>query len=47
MIEQEVSPERYIEIPDEVQDVLKMWRPAPLYRAARWEKTLDTPARRH
>jgi tryptophan synthase beta chain len=45
LIEQEVSPERYIEIPDEVQDVLKMWRPAPLYRAARWEKALDTPAR--
>jgi tryptophan synthase beta chain len=45
LIEQEVSTERYIEIPDEVQDVLKMWRPAPLYRAARWEKALDTPAK--
>jgi tryptophan synthase beta chain len=45
LIEQEVSRERYIEIPDEVQDVLKMWRPSPLYRAARWEKALDTPAR--
>jgi tryptophan synthase beta chain len=45
LIAQEVSTERYIEIPDEVQDVLKMWRPSPLYRAARWEKALDTPAR--
>jgi tryptophan synthase beta chain len=45
LIAQEVSSERYIEIPDEVQDVLKMWRPSPLYRAARWEKALDTPAK--
>jgi tryptophan synthase beta chain len=45
LIEQEVSPERWIEIPDEVQDVLKMWRPAPLYRARRWEEALDTPAK--
>jgi tryptophan synthase beta chain len=45
LIEQEVSQERWIEIPDEVQDVLKMWRPSPLYRAARWEKALDTPAK--
>jgi tryptophan synthase beta chain len=45
LIEQEVSRERYIEIPEEVQDVLKMWRPSPLYRAARWEKALDTPAK--
>jgi tryptophan synthase beta chain len=45
LIEQEVSTERFIEIPDEVRDVLKMWRPAPLYRAARWEKALDTPAK--
>ncbi len=45
LIEQEVSRERWIEIPDEVQDVLKMWRPSPLYRAARWEEALDTPAR--
>jgi len=45
LIEQEVSRERYIDIPEEVQDILKMWRPAPLYRAARWEKALDTPAR--
>jgi tryptophan synthase beta chain len=45
LIEQEFSPERYIEIPDEVADVLKMWRPSPLYRAHRWEKMLDTPAK--
>jgi len=45
LIEQEVSRERWIEIPEEVQDVLKMWRPSPLYRAVRWEKALDTPAR--
>jgi tryptophan synthase beta chain len=45
LIEQEVSRERWIEIPDEVLDVLKMWRPSPLYRAYRWEKALDTPAR--
>jgi tryptophan synthase beta chain len=45
LIGQEMSPDRWIEIPDEVQDVLKMWRPSPLYRAARWEKALDTPAK--
>ena len=45
LIEQEVSRERWIEIPDQVRDVLKMWRPAPLYRATRLEKALDTPAK--
>ena len=45
LIAQEVSQERYIEIPDQVQDILKMWRPSPLYRAHRWEKELDTPAK--
>ena len=45
LIAQEVSTERYIEIPDEVQDIYKLWRPTPLYRARRWEKALDTPAR--
>jgi tryptophan synthase beta chain len=45
LIAQEVSTEQFIEIPDEVQDALKMWRPSPLYRAARWEKALDTPAK--
>ncbi|MFN3983592.1 MAG: TrpB-like pyridoxal phosphate-dependent enzyme, partial [Caldilinea sp.] len=45
LIAQEVSRERYIEIPDEVRDVLQMWRPTPLYRAHRLEKMLDTPAK--
>lgn len=45
LIGQEFSKERYIEIPDEVQDVLRMWRPTPLFRAHRWEKALDTPAK--
>lgn len=45
LIAQEVSTERFIEIPDEVADVLRMWRPSPLYRAHRWEKALDTPAK--
>jgi tryptophan synthase beta chain len=45
LIEQEASQERWIDIPEEVRDVLKMWRPSPLYRAFRWEKALDTPAR--
>ncbi len=45
LIKQEMSPERWIEIPDEVRDALKMWRPTPLHRAIRWEKALDTPAR--
>jgi tryptophan synthase beta chain len=45
LIEQEVSQERWIRIPDQVRDILKMWRPTPLYRAARWEQALETPAR--
>jgi tryptophan synthase beta chain len=45
LIMQGGSRERYIEIPDQVRDVLKMWRPSPLYRARRWEKALDTPAK--
>ncbi|RIK35311.1 MAG: TrpB-like pyridoxal phosphate-dependent enzyme, partial [Chloroflexi bacterium] len=45
LIMQEVSAERYIEIPDEVQQIYKLWRPSPLYRAHRWEQALDTPAR--
>ena len=44
LILQEVSQERWIEIPDEVRDILAMWRPSPLYRARRLEKALDTPA---
>ncbi len=45
LILQEVSTDRYIEIPDEVQEIYKLWRPTPLYRAHRWEKALGTPAK--
>ncbi len=43
--EQEFSKERYIEIPEEIQQVYRMWRPTPLFRAYRLEKALDTPAK--
>jgi tryptophan synthase beta chain len=42
--DQEFSKERYIEIPEEVQEIYKLWRPTPLIRAFRLEKALDTPA---
>ena len=45
LIMQEVSTERYIEIPEPVRQVYTEWRPTPLYRARRLEKALDTPAR--
>src|SRR3954465_3408239 len=45
LILQEVSPEPEIEIPEEVREVYKLWRPTPLYRARRLERELDTPAR--
>ena len=45
LIGQEVSAEREIEIPDPVREIYKLWRPAPLFRARRLEKALDTPAR--
>ncbi|MBF0153229.1 MAG: TrpB-like pyridoxal phosphate-dependent enzyme [Magnetococcales bacterium] len=45
LIEQEVSRERWIAIPPEVREILKMWRPSPLFRAHRLEKALGTPAR--
>ena len=45
LIGQEVSQDRYVDIPGAVLDVYKMWRPTPLYRARRLEKALDTPAR--
>jgi tryptophan synthase beta chain len=45
LIMQEVSQERFIDIPEEVQDIFKIWRPSPLVRARRWEKMLDTPAK--
>ena len=45
LILQEVSRERWIEIPEPVRDVYKLWRPTPLYRAHRLEKALQTPAK--
>jgi tryptophan synthase beta chain len=44
LIEQEVSAEPVIEIPDQVREVYKLWRPSPLHRARRLERELDTPA---
>ncbi|MBE7440798.1 MAG: TrpB-like pyridoxal phosphate-dependent enzyme [Spirochaetales bacterium] len=44
LIKQEVTRERYIEIPDEVFNIYKIWRPTPLFRAHRLEAFLDTPA---
>src|SRR5262250_2995073 len=45
LIKQEVSQERWIEIPEPVREIYRLWRPTPLYRAHRLEKALDTPAR--
>jgi tryptophan synthase beta chain len=45
LIEQEVSQERWINIPEEVLEILYKWRPSPLYRATALEKVLKTPAR--
>ena len=45
LIKQEVSQERWIDIPEELQEIYKLWRPSPLIRARRWEKALDTPAK--
>ncbi|MBI2467813.1 MAG: TrpB-like pyridoxal phosphate-dependent enzyme, partial [Candidatus Rokubacteria bacterium] len=45
LIKQEVSQERWIEIPEAVRDVWRLWRPTPLHRAHRLERALDTPAR--
>jgi len=45
LIEQEVSQQRWIEIPGEVRDIYRLWRPSPLFRAHRLEKALGTPAR--
>jgi len=45
LIEQEVSEDRWIDIPAEILDVLSLWRPTPLYRAWSLEKALNTPAK--
>jgi tryptophan synthase beta chain len=44
LIQQEVSPEPEVEIPAEVREVYRLWRPTPLYRARRLEAALETPA---
>lgn len=44
LIEQEVSMDHYIDIPEEVREIYKLWRPTPLLRARRLEKALGTPA---
>ncbi|HKM63669.1 MAG TPA: TrpB-like pyridoxal phosphate-dependent enzyme [Acidisphaera sp.] len=45
LIQQEVTTERTVEIPEPVRDVYRQWRPSPLFRARRLERALDTPAR--
>lgn len=45
LIEQEVSQERWIDIPEEVLEIYSLWRPSPLYRAYNLENVLGTPAR--
>jgi len=45
LIQQEVSADQWVPIPDAVRDIYTLWRPTPLFRARNLEKTLDTPAR--
>ena len=45
LVMQEMSGERWIPIPEEVQEVLSLWRPSPLFRARRLEQALKTPAK--
>jgi tryptophan synthase beta chain len=45
LIMQEVTGDRYVDIPGEVLDVYRLWRPSPLFRARRLERALDTPAK--
>ncbi|HEY8826370.1 MAG TPA: TrpB-like pyridoxal phosphate-dependent enzyme [Jatrophihabitantaceae bacterium] len=45
LIAQEVTTERYVDIPGAVLDIYRLWRPSPLYRARRLEQALGTPAR--
>ncbi|HSB19173.1 MAG TPA: TrpB-like pyridoxal phosphate-dependent enzyme [Anaeromyxobacteraceae bacterium] len=44
LLEQEMSAERWIKIPDEIREIYRLWRPSPLYRARRLEQALGTPA---
>jgi len=45
LIEQEVSSQRWVAIPEPVRDIYRLWRPTPLFRARRLEQALATPAR--
>ena len=45
LIKQEVTPDKWVDIPDEVRNIYSLWRPTPLYRAYELEKALDTPAK--
>jgi tryptophan synthase beta chain len=45
LIQQEVSTERYVEIPEPIREIYRLWRPSPLFRAHRLERALGTPAR--
>jgi len=45
LIEQEMSAERWIAIPEAIREVFRLWRPSPLYRARRLEAALKTPAK--
>jgi len=45
LIKQEMSAERWVDIPEEVRDIYRLWRPTTLFRAHRLEKALDTPAK--
>ncbi|MBI4445488.1 MAG: TrpB-like pyridoxal phosphate-dependent enzyme [Acidobacteria bacterium] len=45
LAQQEFSKERYIDIPDPIRQMYRLWRPTPLFRARRLEKVLDTPAK--
>ncbi len=44
LVQQEMCPDRYVDIPEPVQDVYTLWRPTPLLRAVRLEQALQTPA---
>ena len=44
LIAQEVTTDQYVEIPQEVQDIYRLWRPSPLFRAHQLERALGTPA---
>jgi tryptophan synthase beta chain len=44
LVMQEVTPERWVEVPEPVREIYRLWRPTPMLRALRLEKALDTPA---